>query len=139
MSNFLSANLSRSNALRAFGQNDPKGAIFVGDRFLRVWLSLLTALWVVTFVAVFGLIRSESLRVSRVELVNSQGKTVAVLGVAPTDGGVLLLYDSNGTLRVAIGMTTEGNAAIDLNDAMGNQRVAIQVNDDGTVNAKGVR
>jgi hypothetical protein len=111
----------------------------VGDRFLRVWLSLLTVLWVVTFVAVFGLIRSESLRVSRVELVNSQGKTVAVLGVAPTDGGVLLIYDANGTLRVAIGLTTENNAAIDLNDAMGNQRVALQVNADGKVSAKGLR
>jgi hypothetical protein len=111
----------------------------VGDRFLRVWLSLLTALWVVTFVAVFGLIRSESLRVSRVELVNSRGKTVAVLGVAPTDGGVLLIYDANGTLRVAIGLTTENNAAIDLNDAMGNQQVALQVNADGKVSAKGLR
>jgi hypothetical protein len=111
----------------------------VGDRFLRVWLSLLTALWVVTFIAVFGLIRSESLRVSRVELVNSRGKVVAVLGVAPTDGGVLLIYDANGTLRVAIGLTTENNAAIDLNDAMGNQRVAIQVNADGKVSAKGLR
>ena len=110
----------------------------MGDRFLRVWLSLLTALWVVTFVAVFGLIRSESLRVSRIELVNSRGKVVAVLGVAPTDGGVLLLYDANGTLRVGIGMTTEGNAALDLNDTNGNQRVAIQVNADGTVIAKGL-
>jgi hypothetical protein len=61
------------------------------------------------------------------------------LGVSPSDGGVLLLYDANGTLRAAIGMTTENNAAIDLNDAMGNQRVAIQVNDDGTVSAKGLR
>jgi hypothetical protein len=128
-----------------FGANDllsrltERGAIFVGDRFLRVWLSLLTALWVVTFVAVFGVIRSEGLRVSRIELVNSQGKVVAVLGVAPSNGGVLLLYDANGTLRAAIGLTTENNAAIDLNDAMGNQRVAIQVNDDGTVIAKGLR
>ena len=111
----------------------------MGDRFLRVWLSLLTALWVVTFIAVFGLIRSESLRVSRVELVNSRGKVVAVLGVAPTDGGVLLIYDANGTLRVAIGLTTENNAAIDLNDAAGNQRVTIQVNADGKVSAKGLR
>jgi hypothetical protein len=118
---------------------DRKGAILVGDRFLRVWLSLLTALWVVTFIAVYGLIRSEGLRVSRVELINSQGKTVAVLGVAPSDGGVLLLYDANGTLRAAIGMTTEGDAAIDLNDGNGNQRVAIQVNDDGTVSVKGLR
>jgi hypothetical protein len=116
---------------------DRKGAILVGDRFLRVWLSLLTALWVVTFIAVFGLIRSESLRVSRVELVNSQGKTVAVLGVAPSDGGVLLLYDANGTLRAAIGMTTEGIAAIDLNDGNGNQRVTISVKADGSVVTKG--
>ena len=91
-----------------------------------------------TFVAVFGLIRSESLWVSRVELVNSQGKTVAVLGVAPNDGGVLLLYDSDGTLRAAIGMTTKDNAAIDLNDGNGNQRVTIQVNADGTVITKGL-
>jgi hypothetical protein len=60
------------------------------------------------------------------------------LGVSPSDGGVLLLYDANGTLRAAIGLTTENNAAIDLNDAMGNQRVALQVNDDGTVIAKGL-
>jgi hypothetical protein len=57
-----------------FGANDllsrmtEKGAIFVGDRFLRVWLSLLTVLCVVTF--------------------------IAVLGVSPSDGGVLLLYDA---------------------------------------------
>jgi hypothetical protein len=121
------------------GKTTQRRAIFVGDRFLRVWLSLLTALWVVTFIAVFGLIRSENLRVSRIELVNSQGKVVAVLGVSPSDGGVLLLYDANGTLRAAIGMTTENNAAIDLNDGNGNQRVAIQVNDDGTVSAKGLR
>jgi hypothetical protein len=90
-----------------------KGAIFVGDRFLRVWLSLLTVLCVVTF--------------------------IAVLGVSPSDGGVLLLYDANGTLRAAIGLTTENNAAIDLNDAAGNRRVAIQVNANGTVTAKGLR
>jgi hypothetical protein len=96
-------------------------------------------LWALTFVWVIALSRSENLRVSRVELVNSQGKTVAVLGVAPTDGGVLLIYDHNGTLRVAIGLTTENNAAIDLNDAVGNQRVAIQVNADGKVSAKGLR
>jgi hypothetical protein len=93
----------------------------------------------VTFIAVFGLIRSEGLRVSRIELVNSRGKVVAVLGVAPSDGGVLLLHDANGTLRVAIGLTTENNAAIDLNDAVGNQRVTIQVNADGKVSAKGLR
>ena len=90
-------------------------------------------------VRVPNLIRSESLRVSRIELVNSQGKIVAVLGVSPSDGGVLLLYDANGTLRVAIGLTTENNAAIDLNDAAGNQRVTIQVNADGKVSAKGLR
>jgi hypothetical protein len=61
-------------------------------------------LWVLTFSVIIALSRSESLRVSRVELVNSKGKVVAVLGVAPTDGGVLLLYDRNGTLRVALGM-----------------------------------
>jgi len=86
----------------------------VGDRFLRVWLSLLTVLCVVTFIAVFGLIRSESLRVSRIELVNSQGKVVAVLGVVPTDGGVLLLYDRNGTLRVALGMAHALNSRRDV-------------------------
>ena len=111
----------------------------MGDKGLRLWLSALTVLWALTFVFVIALSRAESLRVSRVELVNSQGKTVAVLGVAPSDGGVLLLYDSNGTLRAAIGMTTENNAAIDLNDGKGNQRVAIQVNADGTVSVKGLR
>jgi hypothetical protein len=96
-------------------------------------------LWALIFVLVIALSRAESLRVSRVELVNSRGKVVAVLGVSPNDGGVLLLYDGNGTLRAAIGLTTEGNAAIDLNDAKGNQRVAIQVSDDGMVSAKGLR
>ena len=111
----------------------------MGDRGLRLWLFALTVLWALTFVWVIALSRAESLRVSRIELVNSQGKTVAVLGVSPNDGGVLLLHDANGTLRAAMGMTTENNAAIDLNDANGNQRVAIQVNDDGTVIAKGLR
>jgi hypothetical protein len=126
------------NGLRGVA-NDRKGATVVGDKGLRLWLSALTVLWALTFVWVIALSRAESLRVSRIELVNSQGKTVAVLGVAPTDGGVLLIYDANGTLRAAIGMTTESNAALDLNDAMGNQRVAIQVNADGKVSAKGLR
>jgi hypothetical protein len=116
-----------------------RGATVVGDKSLRLWLFALTVLWALTFVLVIALSRAESLRVSRIELVNSQGKVVAVLGVSPSDGGVLLLYDANGTLRVAIGLTTENNAAIDLNDGNGNQRVAIQVNDDGTVSAKGLR
>jgi hypothetical protein len=116
-----------------------RGATVLDDKGLRLWLSALTVLWALTFVLVIALSRAESLRVSRIELVNSQGKVVAVLGVAPTDGGVLLLYDANGTLRAAIGMTTKGDAAIDLNDGNGNQRVAIQVSDDGTVIAKGLR
>jgi hypothetical protein len=111
----------------------------VGDKGLRLWLSALTVLWALTFVLVIALSRAESLRVSRIELVNSQGKTVAILGVAPSDGGVLLLYDANGTLRVGIGLTAKGDVALDLNDANGNQRVAIQVNADGTVSAKGLR
>jgi hypothetical protein len=115
-----------------------RGATVVGDKGLRLWLSALTVLWALTFVLVIALSRAESLRVSRIELVNSRGKVVAVLGVAPSDGGVLLLCDANGTLRAAIGMTTENNAAIDLNDGNGNQRVAIQVNADGTVSAKGL-
>jgi len=111
----------------------------VGERGLRLWLSALTVLWALTFVWVIALSRAESLRVSRVELVNSKGKVVAVLGVSPNDGGVLLIYDANGTLRVAIGLTTENNAALDLNDGNGNQRVIIQVNADGKVSAKGLR
>ena len=118
---------------------DRKGETIVGEKGLRLWLSALTVLWALTFVWVIALSRAESLRVSRIELVNSRGKVVAVLGVAPTDGGVLLIYDANGTLRVAIGLTTENNAALDLNDANGNQRVAIQVSNDGTVIAKGLR
>jgi hypothetical protein len=125
------------NGLRGVA-NDRKGATVVGDKGLRLWLSALTVLWALTFVWVIALSRAESLRVSRIELVNSRGKVVAVLGVAPSDGGVLLLYDANGTLRAAIGMTAKGDVAIDLNDAAGNQRVAIQVNDDGTVIAKGL-
>ena len=61
------------------------------------------------------------------------------MGVSSSDGGVLLLYDGDGTLRAAVGLTAKGDAAIDLNDAMGNQRVAIQVNANGTVSAKGLR
>ena len=106
---------------------------------LRLWLYSLTFLWVVTFIALIGLFRAETLRVRRVEVLNSQGKPVAILGVSPTDGGVLLLYDGNGSLRAAVGLTTENNAAIDLNDASGQQRVTIQVNDDGSVTVKGLR
>ena len=108
------------------------------DRY-RAWLTALTVLWVITALAVIALFRAETLRVGRVEVENSQGKTVAVLGISPTDGGVLLLYDGNGSLRAAVGLTTENNAAIDLNDASGQQRVTIQVNDDGSVTVKGLR
>jgi hypothetical protein len=118
---------------------DRKEATIVGDKGLRLWLFALTLLWALTFVLVIALSRAESLRVSRIELVNSRGKVVAVLGISPSNGGVLLLYDANGTLRTAIGMTTKGDAAIDLNDAMGNQRVTLQVNADGKVSAKGLR
>ena len=111
----------------------------MGDKGLRLWLSALTVLWALTFAAVLALSRPETLQVRRLELVNAQGKTVAVLGVSPSDGGVLLLYDGDGTLRAAIGMTTKGDAAVDLNDGNGNPRVAIQVNADGTVSAKGLR
>jgi len=105
----------------------------------RLWLYGLTFLWVVTFIATIGLFRAETLRVSRVEVVNSRGKTVAILGVSPTDGGVLLLYDANGSLRAAVGLTTKGDVAIDLNDANGRPKVAIQVRDDGSVTVKGLR
>jgi hypothetical protein len=111
----------------------------VGDKGLRLWLFALTVLWVLTFAAVLALSRPETLQVRRLELVNAQGKTTAVLGVSSSDGGVLLLYDGDGTLRVGIGMTAKGDVAIDLNDAAGNRRVAIQVNADGTVSAKGLR
>ena len=117
----------------------PKGALNMTETKWRLWLYGLTFLWVVTFIVVIALFRAETLRVSRVEVVNSQGKTVAVLGISPTDGGVLLLYDGNGSLRAAVGLTTENNAAIDLNDASGQQRVTIQVNDDGSVTVKGLR
>jgi hypothetical protein len=106
---------------------------------IQLWLTALTILWLLTAMFVIGLFRAETLRVRRVEILNSQGKTVAVLGISPTDGGVLLLYDGNGSLRAAVGLTTENNAAIDLNDASGQQRVTIQVNDDGSVTVKGLR
>jgi hypothetical protein len=83
--------------------------------------------------------RFEHIRTHRIELVNSQGKTVAVLGVSPSDGSVLPIYDANGTLRTAVGMTTRGDAAIDLNDANSNQWVANQVSSDGTVTMKGLK
>jgi len=111
----------------------------VGDKGLRLWLSALTVLWALTFAAVLALSRPETLQVRRLELVNAQGKTVAVLGVSPSDGGVLLLYDGDGTLRAAIGMTTKGDVAIDLNDANGRQRFTVQVSDDGIVTAQGLR
>jgi len=106
---------------------------------LRLWLYALTFLWVMTFIVVIALFRAETLRVSRVEVLNSQGKPVAVLGVSPNDSGVLLLYDANGSLRAAVGLTTKGDVAIDLNDANGRQKVSIQVSDDGFVTAKGLR
>jgi len=106
---------------------------------LRLWLYTLTFFWVVTFIVVIGLFRTETLRVRRIEILNSQGKTVAVLGVSPNDGGVLLLYDANNSLRAAVGLTTKGDVAIDLNDAKGRQKVSIQVSDDGFVTAKGLR
>jgi hypothetical protein len=108
---------------------------------LRRWLTALTVVTVFLAIAVFVLssTRFEHIRAHRIELVNSQGKTAAVLGVSPSDGGVLLIYDANGTLRIAVGMTTRGNAAIDLNDANGNQWVTIQVSSDGTVTMKGLK
>jgi len=108
------------------------------DRY-RTWLVALTVLWIVTATAVVALMRAETLRVRRVEVLNSQGKTVAVLGVSPTDGGVLLIYDGNGSLRAAIGLTTKGDVAIDLNDASGRPKVTIQVSDNGSVTVKGLR
>jgi hypothetical protein len=107
---------------------------------LRRWLTALTVVTVFLAIAVFVLssTRFEHIRAHRIELVNSQGKTAAVLGVSPSDGGVLLIYDANGTLRTAVGMTTRGNAAINLNDANGNQWVTIQVSSDGTVTMKGL-
>ena len=106
---------------------------------IQLWLTALTILWLLTAMFVIGLFRAETLRVRRVEILNSQGKTVAVLGVSPTDGGVLLLYDGNGLLRVAIGLTTKGDVAIDLNDGSGRPKVAIQVGNDGFVTVKGLR
>ncbi len=106
---------------------------------IQLWLTALTVLWAITAIAVIGLFRAETLRVSRVEVLNSQGKTVAVLGVSPTDGGVLLIYDGDGSLRAAIGLTTKGDVAIDLNDAKGRPKVAIQVGSDGVVTVKGLR
>jgi len=107
------------------------------DRY-RIWLTALTVLWVVTAMAVIALFRAETLRVRRVEVLNSQGKTVVVLGVSPTDGGVLLIYDGNGSLRAAIGLTTQGDVAIDLNDGSGHPKVTIQVGNDGSVTMKGL-
>jgi len=105
---------------------------------LQVWLTALTVLWVATAIVVIALFRAETLRVSRIEVLNSQGKTVAVLGVSPTDGGVLLLYDNNGTLRAAIGLTTGNDAAINLCDGYGRQKVTVQVSNDGVVTVQGL-
>jgi len=105
----------------------------------RTWLTALTILWVVTAMSIIALMRAETLRVRRVEVMNSRGKTVAVLGVSPRDGGVLLLYDGNGSLRAAIGLTTKGDVAIDLNDGSGRPKVTIQVGNDGSVTMKGLK
>ncbi len=103
------------------------------------WLSLLAIGLAFIFLS-FGLFyRPEVLRVGRVEIVNSKGKTVAVLGVSPTDGGVLLLHDANGTLRVAVGLTAQGDAAIDVNDEKGRQCVTIEVGRDGKVKVLGIK
>jgi hypothetical protein len=101
----------------------------------------LTVVTVFLVIAVFVLSSThfEHIRTHRIELVNSQGKTAAVLGVSPSDRGVLPIYDVNGALRTAVGMTTRGDAAIDLNDANGNQWVTIQVSSDGTVTMKGLK
>jgi len=106
---------------------------------IQLWLTALTVLWVLTAIAVIALFRAETFRVRCVEILNSQGKTVAVLGVSPTDGGVLLLYDGNGSLRAAVGLTTKGDVAIDLNDGSGRPKVTIQVGNDGIVTVKGLR
>jgi len=105
----------------------------------RTWLTALTVLWVVTAATVVALMRAETVRVRRVEVLNSQNKTVAVLGVSPTDGGVLLIYDANGSLRAAVGLTTKGDVAIDLNDRSGRPKVTFQVSDNGSVTVKGLR
>jgi len=105
---------------------------------IQVWLTALTIAWVATAIVVIALFRAETLRVSRVEVLNAKGKTVAVLGVSPKDGGVLLLYDGNGSLRVAIGLTTGNDAAIDLCDGNGRQKVTIQVSVDGVVTVQGL-
>jgi len=108
------------------------------DRY-RIWLTALTVLWVVTAATVVALMRAETVRVHRVEVLNSRGNPVAVLGVSPTDGGVLLIYDANGSLRTAVGLTTQGDVAIDLNDANGHPKVTLQVSGDGSVTVKGLR
>jgi len=108
------------------------------DRY-RIWLTALTVLWVVTAATVVALMRAETVRVHRVEVLNSRGNPVAVLGVSPTDGGVLLIYDANGSLRAAIGLTTKGDVAIDLNDGSGHPKVTIQVGNDGSVTMKGLK
>ena len=108
------------------------------DRY-RIWLTALTVLWVVTAATVVALMRAETVRVRRVEVLNSRGKTAAVLGVSPSNGGVLLLYDAKGSLRAAVGLTTKGDVAIDLNDASGRPKVTIQVGNDGSVTVKGLR
>ena len=105
----------------------------------RTWLTALTILWVVTVMFVIALLRAETVRVHRVEVLNSRGKTVAVLGVSPSDGGVLMIYDASGSLRAAIGLTTTGNVAIDLNDRSGRPKVTLQVSDAGSVTAFGLR
>jgi len=125
--------------LRVATRVDLKGAIYVGERALRLWLIALTVALTFTVFSVIALWRSrfEFLRVGRLEVISQGGKTSVVVGSNANGDGVIMLYDGKGVLRAAIGVTSAGDAAIDLFDGSGIQRVPISVKVDGKVTIKG--
>jgi len=125
--------------LRVATRVDLKGAIYVGEKALRLWLIALTVALTFTVFSVIALWRSrfEFLQVGRLEVISQGGKTSVVVGSNAHGDGVIMLYDNTGTLRAAVGITSTGDAAIDLFDGSGDKKVSIAVKADGKVEAKG--
>ncbi len=107
---------------------------------LRRWFAALTVSWILSFALLLGWFsRAEVLQCRRLEILNVQGKTVAVVGSNPQGGGVVMLYDGAGRLRAAIGLTEEESAAVDLCGSDGRTKVSLEVRADGKVSVKGLR
>ena len=125
--------------LRVATRVDLKGAIYVGEKALRLCLYVLTVIVVVVSFLTVSLWRArfEFLQVGRLEVVGKNGKSSVVVGSNANGDGVIMLYDNTGTLRAAVGITSTGDAAIDLFDGSGDKKVSIAVKADGKVEAKG--